>query len=782
MALPRFKLKNAESFSEAVEILKNENAAVISGGTDLLHGFKDNIYKEYPNVIVNLRSVKDASGIEKTDDGIRIGALTTLHELENSSILKEDYAVLSEAAYNVATPQIRNNSTIGGNICQQPRCWYYRNADGLFDCLRKGGKFCNAQTGHNEIHSIFGSMRVKPTPCLEECPASNRIPKYFSKLRAGDEKEAAKVLIATNPLAAITGRVCPHTCTDQCNRGEVDESVNIRSVERAVGDYMLANWAELTADKKEPNGKKAAIIGSGPAGLAAAFFLAMEGWAPVVYEQMEKAGGMLRYGIPSYRLPDSVLDLQIQRIEETGVEFKYGVKLGEDISICDIRKEYDQIFFGTGAWSPVSIGIEGEDLTVPAMEMLRDIARGEDVSVGETVVVVGGGNVAVDAAISAKRLGAKNVAMVCLEGRDEMPAFEDDINSALSEGVVIDNGWGPTEVISEDGKVTGVKFIKCTSVRNAEGKFAPSYDKDDSKVLPADFVILAVGQKTDLEYLKDLDIAGRVITAAEDTQETPIKGLYAGGDAVTGPASVVKAMAAGRRAAFAITGAVDDGCSCMSTGCKDLSCFSADCLKKSKPGEMALLPESERDILKEDALGYTSDQVLAEVNRCFNCGCVAASPSDIAPAVMALGAVIETTERMIPAEEFFTVNVQSSTVLNKDEIVKAVIIPDQKGRKSGYMKFRQRKSIDFPLVSAAVSLALDGGKVKDARIVMGAVAPVPLRAKEAEEYLAGKELTEETAREAAEIALKDALPLGKNYYKVLVAKAYVRKALLKCAE
>lgn len=781
MALPRFNVKNAASFTEAAKILKNNNAAVISGGTDLLHGFKDNIYKEYPELVVSLKSIPGADIIEKCENGIKIGALTTLHDLEKDEFLKKEYTVLAEAAYSVASPQIRNSSTIGGNICQQPRCWYYRNVDGFFDCTRKGGTFCNAQTGHNEIHSIFGSMKVKDTPCTAECPAGNNIPEYFAALRADDPMKAAKILIRTNPLAAITGRVCPHTCMSGCNRRKIDESVSIRSLERYTGDYMLEHWEELTADKKAQNGKRTAIIGSGPAGLAAAYFLIMEGWQPVIYEQMEKAGGMLRYGIPSYRLSDEVLDKQIEKLAGMGIEFRYSTKLGRDISIEELRAEYDSVFVDVGAWKPVSIGLEGEEYTIPAMEMLKDIAIDQAKDPGKTVVVVGGGNVAVDAAVSAKRLGAETIYMVCLEQKDEMPAFEDDINEALEEGVKIVNGYGPEKIIVEDGIVKGIEFIRCVSVWDETGRFNPSYDPGDRKQFDADSVILAVGQRTELGFLENIGLNGRIIETNEKTQLTKAENVYAGGDAATGPASVVKAMAAGHRAADAISGIL--GSLSSEDDWSKLATFSRDSLMKSRALKISRIPEEEKGIKKEDTLGYSKEEMEKEANRCMNCGCVAASPSDLAPAVIALDAQIETTDRVIKAEDFFAVRVLNSTVLEKGELVTAIRFPERTAdQKSCYMKFRQRKAIDFPLISVAVSLTLKDNIVEDARIVLGAAAPVPLRRREAEDFLKGKTVTEETAAAAAEAALKGSLPLGKNFYKARAAKAYVRKAILACSE
>ena len=786
MALQRFDFINAKTFEEAAALVRKSEgtATVISGGTDLLHGLKDHIYKEAPETVVNLRSIPGAAGIEKTARGVNIGALTTVHELETDESVSDGYRALAEAAYQVASPQIRNNSTIGGNICQQPRCWYYRNAEARFDCLRKGGSFCNAQTGRNEIHSIFGSIRVKETPCQEGCPAGNAIPEYFASLNAGDEKKAAQILIRTNPLAAVTGRVCPHTCTASCNRNQVDESVSIRSVERSVGDYMLDHAAELIGTDFPDKGKSVAVVGSGPAGLSAAYFLRLEGYDVTVYEQMPKAGGMLRYGIPYYRLPESVLDRQIGVFTDMGIDFKLETEVGKDISLNQLRQQYDSVFLGTGAWSPVSIGLDGEEYTVPAMEMLRDIALGKKGKPGENVVVIGGGNVAVDAAMSAKRLGASKVTMVCLESREEMPAFDDDINDALEEGVNIQTMWGPAKVVTESGKPTGIDLIRCTSVRDEEGKFSPQFDANQTEHIDADCIILAVGQKCDLSYIDDdLNIADRVIKVDEETQQTAVEGLYAGGDAVSGPASVVQAMAAGRRAADAINESLGGEAKKhpLNEGSRTLSSICGECLTSSQAGTMKKIPEAQRDIEKEDSLGFDIEQIRAEVSRCMNCGCVAASPSDLAPALIALGAEIDTTERTIDAEDFFAVGIQSSTVLRPGELVKGVFLPaPAPGRVSRYFKYRQRKSIDFPLFSAAASMVLNDGVVSDARIVLGAAAPVPIRATEAEKYLEGKKLDAETAAEAARIALADAIPLGRNAYKVRAAREYVRRAVIGC--
>ncbi len=787
MAWPRFQFTNAKSMDEAADILQKSNgrAVAIASGTDLLHGFKDNIYSEYPELVVNLRSAGEEY-IKEDSNGVSIGALTTLHSIEKSDLLKKQYSVLAEAASTVASPQIRNNATVGGNICQEPRCWYYRNADNMFNCLRKGGDLCNALTGHNEIHSIFGSVQVGTTPCKSACPAGNNIPDYLSKIREDNIMEAAKILLQTNPLAAITGRVCPHTCEEDCNRGCFDEKVSIRSIERSVGDFIIEHHAELIPPLNASTGEKIAVIGSGPAGLAAAFYLKKQGQDVVIFDKMPKAGGMLRYGIPSYRLPDDVLDVQIRMLESMGVEFALDTEIGRDIKLAEIRSKYAAVFLSTGAWSAASIHFDGEDKTISAMQFLQDVALGKKVKTGDRVVVIGGGNVAVDAAVTSRRLGAGQVTIVYRRTREEMPAFKDDVEQALAENVCLKTSWAPNRVLVSGGVVTGLEVVKSATVFNETlGRFEARSDSSVKEIIEADSIILAVGQQIDLSYIEpELGIGGKAISVDPETQQTGIAGLYAGGDNVTGPATVVKAVAAGRRAAEAISRYVGkvkcNEIEKSEPSCK-LSSFDPSCLKHSKLAQMPELPEQERSLEKEDALGLSSEQVKTEAKRCFNCGCVASCPSDLAPALVALGAKIITTKRMIDADEFFAVGVLKSTVLEPDELITEIRLPAvQPNTQSKYLKFRQRQAIDFPLVSVAAAVTNENGKVAEARIVLGAAAPVPVRAKEAEDLLKGKSISDQVAAEAAEAALSGIFPLGKNRYKVQVTKELVKKAILAC--
>jgi hypothetical protein len=258
-----------------------KTAAVVAGGTDILGILKDKVHPVYPQVLVDIKNIEGLDSIRENSSGIKIGALTTLSEITKNKTIRQDYPMLADAAHAVASPQLRNMGTIGGNICQEPRCWYYRNPDNAFHCLRKGGDKCPALTGENRFHSIFGSMRVGSPGCCSSCPDNVEIPRYMERLRAGEIAEAARIILETNPMPAITGRVCPHFCEQGCNRNEQDSAVSVRAVERRVGDYILENVKAYTKAPVKKNGKKVAIVGGGPAGLTCAYFLRQKGFGVV---------------------------------------------------------------------------------------------------------------------------------------------------------------------------------------------------------------------------------------------------------------------------------------------------------------------------------------------------------------------------------------------------------------------------------------------------------------------------------------------------------------------
>jgi NADPH-dependent glutamate synthase beta subunit-like oxidoreductase/CO/xanthine dehydrogenase FAD-binding subunit len=785
-----FKHLNAKSLDAAVSALAEHEgrASVIAGGTDLLGTLKDGIHPDYPDMLVNIKTIPDLAYIQEDAGGLRIGALTRLYEIETHPIIKEKYGVLASAARVVASPQIRRMGTISGNICQEPRCWYYRHPENTFYCTRKDGKLCNALTGENQYHSIFGAVRVAETPCSAGCPANVDIATYMSKIRGGDIAEAARLLLETNPIPAITGRACPHFCEEACNRGKFDEAVSIRGVERFLGDYVLEN-PSLMKPAGNDSGKRVAIVGAGPAGLSAAYYLRKVGHRVTIFDRMPEPGGMLTYSIPAYRLPRDVVRRVAKIIEDMGVEFRLGVNVGKDVTVEDLRRDYDSLFLAPGAWRQPSIGLQGEELTKSGLEFLTNVSMGVREVPGRRVIVIGGGSVATDVGITALRLGAEEVTLVCLECREEMPAFEEEIEQAVAEGVKLLPSWGPARVLEAGGKVTGLEIVRCTSVFDENDRFAPTFDVCVRETVEANQIIMAVGQRTDLTFLgpaSPVKVHGGGIAIDEDTQATNVSGIFAGGDVTSGRGTIVEAIAAGRKAAAAIDrylgGARVQRKDRDRTAAGALLEFNHGYLRRVGRPEMPTLPVVERRIDAEDSSGFRSNDVEIEANRCFNCGCVTASPSDIAPALIALGTRIKTTKRSVAAEEFFTAGPATSTVLDPDELVAEIQIPAQKpGSKQVFLKYRLRKSIDFPIISVAAVLSLEADKVDQSRIVLGAAAPIPLRLRRVEASLEGKTITDEVAETAAALAVEEAIPLAKNRYKVQVTRALVRRAILAAA-
>jgi NADPH-dependent glutamate synthase beta subunit-like oxidoreductase/CO/xanthine dehydrogenase FAD-binding subunit len=787
-----FNHVDTKTVNEAVKLLRNSRgrARLIAGGTDLLSTMKDRILPDYPETVINIKTIPNLDYIREDGGELTIGALAKLEEIAQSPIIKEKYRLLAEAAEAVATPQIRRMGTIGGNLCQDVRCWYYRyphSIGGRILCYLKGGKGCYALTRENQYHSIFGGLRDASPPCSSACPGGVDIPTYLSKIREGDLPGAARILLNTNPLPSVTGRVCPHFCEQECNRGDFDESVSVRDIERFMGDYILENAGEIIPAPGTDSGKNVAIIGSGPAGLSAAYYLRMTGHRVTVFERMEEAGGMLAYVIPSYRLPRDIVRRVVEAIENTGVEFKCKVDVGKDITLEELEQGFDSVFIANGMWAPISIGLEGEESTRFGLEFLTDIKLGVREIPGKKVLVIGGGNAAIDVAVSALRLGAKEATMVCLESREEMPALPWEIEQALEQGVKVMNCWGPHRVLKSDGKVKGMELVRCTSVFDEGGGFAPTYDSGVKDTAEADQIMMAVGYAADLSFIASgtsVRFERGLIAVDPETQAASVPGIFAGGAVAHGPATVIEAIAAGRRAATAIdiylrgvgTPAEEKD---RKTGEPFLK-FNSDYLKKMSRVEMPKLPVSERSIDVEDALGLSLGEIGGEANRCFNCGCVSVHPSDMGVVLVALGARVKIAgpggTRTIPIEEFFG---SLRNILEADEMVTEIQVSrPPAGAKQAFSKFRLRESVDFPIVSVASVITIDGGVCQDARIALGAVAPAPIRATSVEQAIKGKAINAATAESASEAAVTGAIPLAMNAYKVEITKTLVRRAIL----
>jgi len=781
-ALRSFKHQSVTSLEEASNLLckYGTKAVAIAGGTDLLGALKDNVRPEYPELVVNIKTIPGLDYIKEDNLGLRIGALTRLHAIEKSEIVKKKYRLLSMAAHSVATPHVRNMGTIAGNICQEPRCWYYRNPECTFHCLRKGGRTCNALTGENRYHSIFGAARMETTPCSAECPGKVDVPSYLSLIRDKKIGKAAEMLLASNPIPAITGRVCPHLCETKCNRSEFDEAVSIRNIERFIGDYILDNAVSIMGPPQKENGKKVAVVGAGPAGLAAAYYLRQSGYSVTVFDKHEEAGGMLTYAIPAYRLPRNLVRKQVKALQGTGIKFRLQFEIGNDTTLKDIRNNFDAVFLATGGWGQRPLGIKDEGLLISGLDWLEKVNSGLSKAPGKKVLVIGGGNVAVDVAITAKRLGAADVTMACLECREEMPAIASEIEQALAEGVHLMPSWGPDQILQENDHIQGMQLVRCTSVFDARGCFAPAFNKAKGTRVDADSIILAIGQRADLSFIGPALKTGRGLIAVDpDTQETNAAGVFAGGDVATGPASVIQAVAAGRRAAVSIDLYLMKRQIHTKSQKVTMQKFSTDCLDKMDRGKTAILPVSRRRIDIEDTAGFNLSEMENEANRCFNCGCVAVNASDIAPALIALGAKIRTTKRILTAEDFFSAGTLKTSQLEEGELVVEIQIPRPAlGSLQDFIKFALRKSHDFPVVSVAALFNVSEGRVDSARIVLGTVAPVPLRIKAVEDFLKGKKLDKKSAATAAKMAVEQTLSLAKNKYKVQVTSTLVERASL----
>jgi NADPH-dependent glutamate synthase beta subunit-like oxidoreductase len=481
-----------------------------------------------------------------------------------------------------------------------------------------------------EDHLVMGTVRVQRKDfivprCTDACPAGVDVPRYIRAVRDGKYDEAVAVLRERLPLPTVCADACFAPCEEVCAYKQFGDPIAIRAIKRAAVDKGKDTWKKRKKVAKR-TGKKVAIVGAGPAGLTAAYYLATKGHEVTLFDSFPKPGGMLRYGIPNYRLPEKRLDRDIKAILEWGVTFQGKTTVGKDIPLNQLKKDYDAIFLAGGANASARISLKGAEKkgVFWGWDFLRDVKLGKALKMRGEVVVVGGGNVAIDVALTAKRLGAKNVHLFCLEKRVEMLAHEWEIALAEEEGVSINNSWAPKKVMGE-ASVTGLNLMKCISVFDSERKFNPTYDEKATRKIEARTVILAVGQTAELGYLKEhkgIKVQSGRIEADEKDLSTGEKGVFAGGDVVTGPASIIQAIAQGRKAA----GAVDrylggDGNIDEILARPEKEVRLAEFAGNGKPRSvMPLLKMKERSTgFGQVERGFTDEQIAAETNRCLNC-------------------------------------------------------------------------------------------------------------------------------------------------------------------
>ncbi|MBQ7575956.1 MAG: FAD-dependent oxidoreductase [Bacteroidales bacterium] len=471
-------------------------------------------------------------------------------------------------------------------------------------------------------------------PCKTACPAHIAVQGYLKKAAEGKYTEALELIKRENPFPAVCGRVCNRRCEDACTRGTIDQPIAIDAVKKFIAEKDLdaltrfvpeINIASSVQDRWE---EKVAIIGAGPAGLSCAYYLATAGYKPTVFEKDEAPGGMLRYGIPSYKLGKNVLDAEIDIMREIGVDIHTGVEVGKDITIDQLRKEgYKGFYVAIGCQGGKLPGIPGETLegTSTAIDFLHKANCG-DVKVEGRVVVVGGGNVAIDAARVAKRSGASSVKMLSLETEDIMPASLEERTEAREDGVEIMPGWGPKEVLG-DGRVSGIVFKKCISVYDADHKFAPQYDENELVTLDADTVIFAIGQTVVLkDLLKDTRVEfmrGVWPVADKLTYQTAEPDIFVGGDFFTGPKFAIDAIAAGKEAAESLHRFVQHGHMTIGRNRRDFIELDKDDIKvesydNSSRQEAGVVKRDDR--FAEYHLTLTEEQVRKETSRCLSCG------------------------------------------------------------------------------------------------------------------------------------------------------------------
>lgn len=437
------------------------------------------------------------------------------------------------------------------------------------DATIRSKNFDEVALGFDEKVAIDEASRClncKNAPCMKGCPVGVRIPEFLAKVREGKFSEAGEIIKSTNSLPSVCGRVCPQEeqCEKMCVRAKIDGAVSIGGVERFIGDYMLS----LPSENKEviKTGKKVAVVGSGPSGLTCAAQLAQKGVEVTVYEAFHKTGGVLVYGIPEFRLPKRLVGAEVDKLKEWGVKFELNTVVGKTITIDELLEQNDAVFIGSGAGLPMFMGIEGENLNgvlsaneyLTRINLMRAYESGSATPVqrGKNVAVIGAGNVAMDAARTALRMGADEVTVIYRRGREEMPARAEEIKHAEQEGIKFRLLSNPVRILGENGKVNAIECVKMQlGEPDASGRRTPVAVENSEFILPADMVIVALGTSPN-PLIKDsfdaLETGKKGTLIVDESLMTSVDGVYAGGDAVTGAATVILAMGAGRKAAQSI--------------------------------------------------------------------------------------------------------------------------------------------------------------------------------------------------------------------------------------
>lgn len=539
-------------------------------------------------------------------------------------------------------------------------------------------------------------------PCKTACPAHIGIQGYLQLAKEGRYEDALALIKKDNPLPAVCGHVCNRRCEDACTRGTIDEAVAIDEVKRFIAERDLNAETRFIPKKTIPSLKggfeeKIAIIGAGPAGLSCAYFLALTGYKPTIFEKNAEPGGMLRYGIPSYKLEKDLLAAEIDVIRQLGVEIRCGVEVGKDVTIEDLREQgYKGFYAAIGCQRGRKPGISGENAegAYAAVDFLREAGAKESFSLEGDVVVVGGGNVAIDAARISSRCTDAKISMFCLEAREKMPASNEEIEEALEEGIELNCGWGPKEVLEEDGHVSGVVFKKCTRVFDAQGRFSPEYDENDTVTVPCRHVIFSVGQAIDWGHMLDnLHVELRPnggALANKLTYQTSEPDIFVGGDVYTGPKFAIDAIAAGREGAVSLHRYVHEHCTLtIGRNRRDFIELDKENIKVETYDSSSRQIPPKADV-KEQAKTFrdlsqslTEEQVKKETSRCLSCGASVVDPNKC------IGCGVCTTKCMFDAIHLHR-EIPGASIMRASEDKLKYILPNMV-KQSIKVKFKKKK-------------------------------------------------------------------------------------------
>ena len=539
-------------------------------------------------------------------------------------------------------------------------------------------------------------------PCKTACPAHIGIQGYLQLAKEGRYEDALALIKKDNPLPAVCGHVCNRRCEDACTRGTIDEAVAIDEVKRFIAERDLNAETRFIPKKTIPSLKggfeeKIAIIGAGPAGLSCAYFLALTGYKPTIFEKNAEPGGMLRYGIPSYKLEKDLLAAEIDVIRQLGVEIRCGVEVGKDVTIEDLREQgYKGFYAAIGCQRGRKPGISGENAegAYAAVDFLREAGAKESFALEGDVVVVGGGNVAIDAARISSRCTDAKISMFCLETREKMPASDEEIEEALEEGIELNCGWGPKEVLEENGHVSGVVFKKCTRVFDAQGRFSPEYDENDTVTVPCRHVIFSVGQAIDWGHMLDnLHVELRPnggALANKLTYQTSEPDIFVGGDVYTGPKFAIDAIAAGREGAVSLHRYVHEHCTLtIGRNRRDFIELDKENIKVETYDSSSRQIPPKADI-KEQAKTFrdlsqslTEEQVKKETSRCLSCGASVVDPNKC------IGCGVCTTKCMFDAIHLHR-EIPGASIMRASEDKLKYILPNMV-KQSIKVKFKKKK-------------------------------------------------------------------------------------------